>query len=402
MKTVLQNVFSSRTKHLRASEIRDILKITEGRKVISFAGGLPDPHTFPAEDIKQISSEILDKYDYAPLQYTTTAGVTEFRKAIADFSVSRGIRGISYKNVFVSTGSQESIYILGQLLLDPGDILIIEHPTYLAALNSFRLNYPTFIGITLESDGMNMEELEENLKRLYNEGKRVKFLYTIPTAHNPAGVTMSLEKRKHLIELASKYNFLIIEDDAYGHVVFDGEAPPSIKSLDEENRVIYTSTMSKILSPGLRLGWVVADEDIIKEMEMMKQSVDLHSSTFTQYIALEAIKRGVIQKNLPRIRKMYKEKRDLMLDELEKSFPEGCEWSRPVGGMFIFAKVGDKIDTGKLLAESLERGVAYVPGSGFFYDNSGRNTMRLNFSYPTPDEIKEGIRILGDLIKEKS
>jgi 2-aminoadipate transaminase len=397
-----ESFFSAQTRLMRASEIRDLLKLTEGRDVISLAGGLPDPETFPREEIKKILEDIMSNNWREALQYSATAGVASFRKELASFSETRGIKGQGVSNVFVSTGSQEALFMIAQLLIDPGDYVIVESPTYLAALNAFRTRSPRFEGVPIEEDGMDIEVLESKLKRIKAEGSKVKMIYTIPTAQNPGGVTMTYQKRKALIEMASRYDTLIVEDDAYGHLVFEGESPPAIKALDKEERVIYTSTFSKILSPGFRLGWVLAEEEFIRELELMKQNVDLHTSTFTQYIAAEALRRNVVQNNLPRIRQIYREKRDVMIEALQDNFPGDTKWSRPVGGMFVFAWVSQKLDTAKLLPTALERGVAYVPGSSFFHDFSGKNTMRLNFSFPTKEQLKKGIQLLGSLLKEFS
>ncbi|GGT96027.1 aminotransferase [Sulfodiicoccus acidiphilus] len=394
----LERFFSEQVKAMRSSEIRDLLKITEGREVISLAGGLPDPSTFPREDIKKIAEDIMDKNWERALQYTATGGVEEFKKQLISLSSLRGISKIREENLFVTVGSQEALYMLANLLIDPGDQVAVEMPTYLAALNAMRLRKPNFLGVELTEEGANLDQLEERAKK--TRGK-LKLFYTIPTAQNPGGVTMGLEGRKRLLEIASDYDFLVVEDDAYGFLVFDGDAPPSLKALDTEGRVIYTSTFSKILAPGFRLGWVVAEPEVISKLEMMKQNVDLHTPSFTQYIAAEAIRRGVIQSNFPKVRAIYKRKRDVMLDSLEAHFPKSASWSRPKGGMFVFAKVSEKLDTGILLEEALRKGVAYVPGASFYHDFSGRNTMRLNFSFPPEEKLREGIRILGDLLKEK-
>lgn len=399
MNTMYAEFLSQETSKMKSSEIRDLLKLTEGKNVISLAGGLPDPATLPKEDIANITQDVLREYWKSALQYSPTAGVTEFRKVLADFSLLRGISGLSPDNLFVTTGSQEALYMISHLLLDPGDSVIVEAPTYLTAINAFKLRSPQFHGIPLESDGMNIEKLEDTLKKLKKENKKVKFIYTIPNAQNPGGVTMSFEKRKALIEIATQYDTLILEDDAYGHLIFEGENPPAVKSLDREGRVIYTSTMSKILAPGLRLGWVVAQEDFIREMELMKQDVDLHTSTFNQYIAMEAIKRGVIQNNLPKVKQIYRRKRDVMIESLNSNFPTSASWTKPIGGMFVFVTLDKKIDTMKMLDKSLASGVAYVPGSSFFHDGSGRNTMRLNYSFPSEEQISRGIEILGNVIK---
>lgn len=398
---MFERFLSAETTFLKSSEIRDLLKLTEGRNVISLAGGLPDPQTFPVEEIKKIVEDVLTNYPDKALQYTATSGVTDFKKELVNLSRLRGITGINENNIFVTVGSQEALFMLFNILLDVGDEVVVEAPTYLAALNAMRVRRPHFISVTVTERGPDLDELEKKVKSVVNNGKRIKLMYVIPTAQNPAGTTMNIEDRKRVLEIASKYDFLVFEDDAYGFLVFEGESPPPIKALDKEGRVIYTSTFSKILSPGLRLGWVVAHEDFIREMELYKQNVDLHTPSFSQYIAMEAIRRGVIQNNLPKIRRMYREKRDVMLSAIERYFPANSRWTKPVGGMFVFAWLPEKIDTTKMLQKALQAGVAYVPGASFYADYSGRNTMRINFSYPKKEELEEGIRRLGSVIREE-
>ncbi|MEM0091325.1 MAG: PLP-dependent aminotransferase family protein [Saccharolobus sp.] len=398
---MFERFLSAETTFLKSSEIRDLLKLTEGRNVISLAGGLPDPQTFPVEEIKKIVEDVLTNYPDKALQYTATSGVTDFKKELVNLSRLRGITGINENNIFVTVGSQEALFMLFNILLDVGDEVVVEAPTYLAALNAMRVRRPHFISVTVTERGPDLDELEKKVKSVVNNGKRIKLMYVIPTAQNPAGTTMSTEDRKRVLEIASKYDFLVFEDDAYGFLVFEGESPPPIKALDKEGRVIYTSTFSKILSPGLRLGWVVAHEDFIREMELYKQNVDLHTPSFSQYIAMEAIRRGVIQNNLPKIRRIYREKRDVMLSAIERYFPANSRWTKPVGGMFVFAWLPEKIDTTKMLQKALQAGVAYVPGASFYADYSGRNTMRINFSYPKKEELEEGIRRLGSVIREE-
>ncbi|AOL16226.1 aminotransferase [Sulfolobus sp. A20] len=398
---MLEKFFSKETSYLRTSEIRDLLKLTEGRDVISLAGGLPDPQTFPVEEIKKIVNDILTNYYDRALQYSTTAGIFEFRKELVNLSRLRGISNISEKNIFVTVGSQEALFMLFNILVDPGDEVIVEAPTYLAALNVMRTRRPNFNSINVNDNGPDLDELEKKVREKVSDGKKIKLIYVIPTAQNPAGTTMNLDNRKRLLEIASKYDFLVVEDDAYGFLVFEGDSPPAIKALDKEGRVIYTGTFSKILTPGLRLGWVVAHEDVIRELELYKQNIDLHTPSLSQFIAMEAIRRGVIQNNLPKIRRIYKEKRNVMLEAIQEYFPKDARWSKPIGGMFVFAWLPEKIDTTKMLEKALQKGVAYVPGSSFYADYSGKNTMRLNFSYPSKEQLVEGIKRLGETIKQE-
>ncbi len=401
-KLELDSFFSKGVEKMRASDIRDALKLVEGKRIISFAGGLPDPETFPREEIRDIIN-MLEYSDFSSsFQYGATLGMIGLRKELANFVSKRGIINVDEDNILVSAGSQEAIYILCFLLLNPGDDIIVEAPTYVAALNAMRLKNPVLHGIPLKNNGMDIEELERELKEIEAKGRKIKFIYTIPSSQNPSGITMSMENRKKLLKIAEEHNILIIEDDAYGFLGFDGDTPDAIKSLDTNGRVIYTSTFSKILAPGFRLGWVVANPEIILKMELLKQSIDLHSSTFTQRIALETLRRGVIERNIPKVRKLYKEKRDVMVKSIRRWFPKDVKYRVPNGGMFIFVWLDSRIDTRELLPEAVKRGVAFVPGAGFYHDDSGKNTMRLNFSQPSIREIEEGIKVLGTLIKDKA
>lgn len=386
---------------MRASEIRELLKWATEPGVISFGGGMPDPRYFPYNDIREITDYIIREKGDKAFQYTKTEGVDELKEEILKFMTKRGTKVDNINQILVTSGSQQALEILGRIFMDPGDLVVVELPTYLAAIQAFRVYEPIFIGIPMDDNGMRTDILEEKLKKIYSEGKSVKLVYTVPTCQNPAGITMSNDRRKHLLELASKYDFLIIEDDPYSYFLFEKIDFRSIKSMDTEGRVIYLSTFSKILIPGLRLGWSVASEEIITKMALAKQAIDLCSPAFCQYIAAEALKRGVVDKQIPIIKKVYKNKRDLMLEALEKYFPEGCRWTRPVGGMFIFAYLPEKIDTSLMLEKAKQKKVAYVPGRSFFVDGSGWNTMRLNFTFVNEEEIEEGIRRLAELIKEE-
>ena len=390
-------LFSHRTKYMRASEIRELLKLAEGKDVISFAGGLPDPQTFPVDDLAKIASYIIETYGTQALQYAPTAGVTLFRKTLASWLDNQGVKVNDNDSIIVTTGSQQGLDLVSRVLLDKGDIVITEKPTYLAAINAFKPSEPRFIGIEIDDDGMKTDELEEILKSMSKEDlSKVKFIYTIPTSQNPGGVTMTMDRRKHLLELAEKYDLLIIEDDPYSHFVFEPIEFQALKTLDKNGRVLYLGTFSKILSPGIRVGFMLGDKNLVSMMEMAKQAVDLHSSTLSQYVALEAIKRGVVDKTMDKARRIYRAKRDVMLEALEEHFKDLGRWTRPVGGMFIFVYLYKDVDTKPLMYKALERGVAYVPGGSFFVDGTGRNTLRLNFSYPSQEQIREGIKRLGE------
>ena len=380
-----------------------LLKLTEGRKIISLAGGLPDPKVFPKEELAQIAYDVIRESGDKALQYSPTIGVTEFREELLKFLEKKGVKINSDDDIIITTGSQQALDLMSRILLQKDDEIIVELPTYLAALNAFRLSKPSITAIPIDEDGMKTDILREELKRLKWLGRKIKFIYTIPVAHNPAGVTMSLERKKELLELASEYDLIIVEDDPYSYFIYDeGVDVTPLKTLDKEGRVIYMSTFSKILSPGLRIGWVVANKHVVDFMERAKQTADLHTPTLTQFIALEAIRRGVVDESIDKAKILYRAKRDAMIEALDTYMYKEAWWPRPVGGLFVMVFLPSyDIDTKKMLMEAIDAGVAYVPGASFFANGMGWNTMRLNFSYPSPEEIKEGVRIIADLVKEK-
>ena len=399
-------LLNPRVKKIRASEIRELLKLVKRSKdIISLAGGLPDPRYFPKEELAEIAREVIIKYGEYSLQYSETKGIYEVRKALSDFLYkTKGFKP-DPEDIIVTSGSQEGIHMLAKAFVTPGDKVITESPTYLAALGAFRLAGADIVGIKIDDHGMRTIALEDTLKRLCALDIKPKFIYTIPVAQNPGGVTMSLDRKKHLLELASKYDLLVIEDDPYSFFIFDENADiTSLKALDKEDRVIYMSTASKILAPGIRLGWLVTPKDLTRRMELLKQYIDLHSPTLNQYILAEAIKTGLIERHVRRIAKVYKEKRDAMVKALDEHFPEYTWYSRPIGGFFVFTYVfKEGFDARELMDLALKKyKVAYVPGQGFHPDGTGANSMRLNYSYPTVEQIWEGVRRLSQMIKEVS
>jgi len=399
---VPETFFAERTSLLKASEIRQLLKWVAEGGIISFGGGMPSPSTFPRQQIIEIITEGISEHGDKLLQYGTTQGLKELRSELKNFMEWKGINVPSIDNILVLSGSQQGLDLFGKVFINEGDVVLMELPTYLAAINTFRAYNPEFVGLKMDDDGIIMDSLESILKELQSEHKKVKFLYTVPTCQNPTGVTLSMERRKHLLELASEYDFLIIEDDPYSLILYEPIDVTPLKSMDAEGRVIHLSTFSKILSPGLRLGWVVADDRLIEKFILAKQGMDLCTSPLLQYIAYGALERKVIHENLTKIRALYKTKRDKMLEALETYFPEGCKWTNPIGGLFIFAWLPEKVNTKELIQDCIKKHkIAYVPGQSFFVDRSGTNTMRLNFSYPAMDEIEEGIKRLGQAIKER-
>jgi 2-aminoadipate transaminase len=385
----------------KASEIRELLKVVEARKVISFAGGYPDPQTLPREALAKIAYEVILNQGDKALQYAPTKGVTVFRETLLKFLRDVGVKVAGEDDIIVTTGSQQGLDLISRTIIDPGDYIVTENPTYLAALTAFRTARPNIVGIPVDERGMRTEVLEDKLRELRSQGKRVKFVYTVPVAHNPTGITMSLERKKHLIELASQFDFIVFEDDPYSFFVFDEADVTKLKTLDSEGRVVYMGTLSKILSPGLRLGWALGPRQLIDVFERAKQSMDLNTTTLSQFIAKEAIERGVVAETIERAKRVYRVKRDTMVESLSENMVENSWWVKPVGGLFIMVWLPEQVDTKAMLQEAANEGVVYVPGESFFVDGSGKNTMRLNFSYPKVEEIRTGVEIIGRIVKRK-
>ena len=395
-----ENLYSDNARKMRSSEIRELLEISQKPGVISFGGGLPNPKAFPVNEIKEIVNKILEEEGEEALQYGPTAGLKEFIELLAEYVKQDGINA-KVENILTTVGSQQALDIVGRIFLNEGDVVIVGLPTYLGGINAFLAYGAQLVGIPLDENGIKVELIEEKIKELKKQGKKVKLIYTIPTFQNPAGVELSLERRKRLIEIASENNVLILEDDPYGKLRFEGEAIPPIKAMDDKGVVIYMATFSKILSPGIRLAYVVAPEEIAKKMIIAKQSMDLCTSTFTQKIAYYYIKNGYIKGHLPKIIEMYKRKRDIMLQALKEYFPPGCKWTHPRGGMFLWVELPEYINTVEMFPEAIEKKVAYVTGKSFFVDGNGLNTMRLNFTNASDEEIREGIKRLAEVVKKR-
>jgi len=392
---------SAKAGLLKASQVRELLKWI-GKDVISLGGGVPDPASFPMDEIKLIVAEILEEKGAAALQYAPTEGIDELREGIAHFMTKRGLRAKA-ENVLVTSGSQEALELTARVFIDPGDLVVSENPTYLGAIQAFNVYEPRMVGIPMDKEGLRVDVLERELRRIVSVGEHVKLAYLIPTCQNPTGRTASLERRKVILELAEEHDFLVVEDDPYSYFYLDGVEPPSLKSMDSSGRVIYVSTVSKILAPGLRLGWVVADEEIIEKLAIAKQGVTLQSPTLSMYVLIEALKRGLVDRQIPKLKEIYRVRRDTMLEALETYMPVGVKWTRPSGGMFVWIETPESVDMDELLPIALtEYKVAYVPGSAFHVDGSGRNTARLSFSYPPLDAMREGVARLAKLIAERA
>jgi 2-aminoadipate transaminase len=395
-------LYSDRAGKMRRSEIRDLLKVTQDPEIISFAGGLPNPRSFPIQDLKGIVQTVLDKHWKVALQYGRTQGITELRELIAERSIRESMAGgVSKENIMITSGSQQALDAIGKILLNPGDIAIVGLPSYLGGINAFRSYEANLVGIPLDKEGMCMDLLEEKIKELVKQDLPVKFIYAIPTFQNPAGTVMPESRRKKLVEIAHEYNLLVVEDDPYGKIRFDTPAVKPIKAFDDEGRVIYMSTFSKILAPGFRLAWIVASEDIMRKFLLCKQAQDLCTAGFSQYVAYEFMKSGSLDLHIMKICEMYKPKRDIMMDSMKKYFPEGYICNKPNGGMFAWVTLPQQIDTEAMLLDAFKEKVAYVLGKAFCVDGGGSSSMRLNFSYSTNEQLETGMKRLGTVIERK-
>jgi len=391
--------YADRTNFMKASEIRELLKLTEDPEIISFGGGMPSPKSFPVKFVKKITKKILDEHGLQALQYGPTEGITPLRETlIKRMEKTRNIK-CNLNQIIITSGSQQVLDLTSKILINPGDYIVVECPTYIGALTAFNAYQPNYIPVQMDGNGMKTDELEEKLKA--NKNKPIKFIYTIPTFQNPAGVSLSLERRKHLLEIAETFDIPILEDEAYSELIYSGKDLPSIKSIDTNDLVIYTHTFSKVLSPGFRLGWAVGNEEIIRKIAIAKQGADLCTNMLVQFIANEYIESGLIDKQIPKIKRMYKRKRNIMLKALKEHFPEGSVWNKPNGGMFIWVTLPEKIDTKEMFEDAVNAKVAYVHGAAFCVDGKGQNTMRLNFSNTDDDKIEEGIKRLAKIIKER-
>lgn len=382
------------TQGMKSSAIREILKITQQPDVISFAGGLPAPELFPVDAIIKAVSALLQAEPQRALQYSTTEGHLPLRQYLAE-SLSNDEVKFNTDNILVTTGSQQALDLIGKVFIDAGSKVLTGNPTYLGAIQAWRAYEAEFATVLLDADGMMVEKVEDVVKNT-----PVRFIYVLPNFHNPAGTTLPLERRQLLVDIARRYDLLIVEDDPYGALRYDGEDISPIAQLAPE-RTLYLGTFSKTLTPGLRLGWVMGPADIIARLVQTKQGVDLHTSTLDQMIAYKVIESGVLPEHIEELRKTYGERRDTMIDAMVEFWPEECTWTRPQGGLFLWACLPEGIDAYEMLKVALKNKVAYVPGINFFpYNDGGNNSMRLNFSNAQPEMIVEGIRRLGNAIKD--
>ncbi len=395
------SLFAQRTRGMRSSAMRDLMAITARPEVISLAGGLPDTSTFPPESFAAQMTRIAQESSAEALQYGPTDGFEATKSAIRGVMAAEGMAP-DPDDIIVTTGGQQAIDLITKTLVDPGDPVICEAPTYPGAVPVFSSYEAETHQVEMDSEGMRVDELEALLDRLAATGRRPKFIYSVPSFQNPTGVTLSAERRRRLVELASEREVLIVEDNPYGLLRYEGEAHDPLYQLDGGNYVIYVGTLSKILSPGIRLGWAVAPPPVMEKLSLGKQATDLCTSTLSQYFALEYFAEDRWRSYVDSLCGVYRSRRDAMLEALERHFPRQATWTRPSGGLFVWAALPEYIDTSDLLAKALRENVAFVPGAAAFADGTrGANSMRLNFSGSTEDEIREGIRRIGKVVGDQ-
>lgn len=401
MQTLWEYRYAQRTQKMKSSAIRELLKFAERPDVISFAGGMPAPEVFPIEQFKEACIKVLDENGPASLQYGSTDGYFPLREMIARHTARYGIN-ITAENILITSGSQQALDLIGKIFINPGDRVLVESPTYVGAIQAWRAYGAEFIPVPFDNDGMRTDELEARLRA------GPKFIYVLPNFQNPTGVTLSYERRLKLIELADRYGVPIVEDDPYGQLRYEGEHLPAISVLDSQTRtqsdsyagnVIYLSTFSKTLAPGIRLAWVIAPPEIITKLMLAKQGADLHTSTFNQMVAYEVAHGGFLYEHVKMIRKIYKERLDVMVDTLTEHMPSGVIWTKPKGGLFLWVTAPKCVDCQDLFEDAVKEKVAFVPGFTFYAEGGGYNSMRLNFSNANPENINEGIARLSKVMK---
>lgn len=403
MQTTWEQRFAQRTLKMKGSAVRELLKFTELPDVISFAGGLPAPDVFPVDEFKRACNEVLNNHGAQALQYGTTEGYLPLREMIARHTLNSGIN-VTVDNILITSGSQQALDLIGKVFINRGDRIIVETPTYLGAMQSWNAYGAEYLPIECDEFGMIPEALEVALRC------SPKFIYLLPNFQNPTGVSLSQERRERIVQLADQFGVPIVEDDPYGQLRYEGESLPAVHLIDSKlhdqsegynSNIIYLSTFSKILAPGIRLAWVIAPEEVISKLITAKQGTDLHTSTFNQIVAHEVSQHGFLTKHICTIQECYRTRRDAMLDSLEENMPEGVYWTKPHGGLFLWVTLPEKLNTTDLLVDAVKEKVAFVPGTSFFAGGGGYNTMRLNFSCCKPEVINEGIGRLGRLFKSQ-
>ncbi len=388
--------FANRINNIKGSEIRELLKLTEKPEIISFAGGLPAPELFPVENIKAVSQAVLDEDGKGALQYSTTEGLLRLREQIASRMNSKVKTNVSKDDILITNGSQQGLDFSGRVFLDEGDIVLCESPTYLGAINAFKSYMPEFIEVPTDDNGMIIEELEKILATT----DKIKMIYVIPDFQNPTGRTWSLERRKGFMELVSKYEIPVIEDNPYGELRFDGQFLPSLKSMDKKGLVVYLGSFSKIFCPGYRIGWTCASKEILSKFIMVKQGADLQASTISQREVSKFIDTYSLDDHIEQLKAVYKQRRNLMLKTMEEEFPKELKYTFPEGGLFTWVELPKHLNAKVIMEDCIKENVAYVPGGSFYPNGGNENCFRLNYSTMPDDRIVEGIKRLARVLEK--
>lgn len=388
--------FASRMDLLKGSEIRELLKLTAQPDIISFAGGMPAPELFPVEQMMEASMAVLKENGRVALQYSSTEGYPRLREQIAERMLAKNNIHTDKDHILVTSGSQQGLDFSARVFLNPGDVVLLESPSYLGAVNAFKACEPKFIEVPTDDGGMIMSELEKILATT----ERVKMIYVIPDFQNPSGRTWPLERRKQFMEIINKYEIPVVEDNPYGELRFEGEYLPALKSMDTKGLVVFLGTFSKILAPGYRLGWVCADGEILQKYNFLAQAASLQASTEAQLVVSKFIDMFDLDEHVATIKECYRKRRDVMIQTMEREFPPEAKFTHPNGGLFTWVELPDYINTNEMAKQCLARNVAYVPGDGFFPDAGHNNCIRLNYSCMPEEKIKQGMTILGEVIKE--
>lgn len=388
--------FASRMELLKGSPIRSLLALASRPEVISFAGGMPAPELFPIEKMKAATAAVMDEQGQKAMQYSSTDGFFRLREQIAERMAAKNSIRTQPGNIMITSGSQQGLDYAARVFCDPDDVIILESPSYVGALNAFKTCQPNFIEIPTDDNGMIMEELEKVLATT----ERVKMIYVIPDFQNPTGRTWPLERRKQFMEIVNKYEVPVVEDNPYGELRFEGDNMPALKSLDTKGLVVFLGTFSKILAPGYRIGWVCAEEDILQKFNFMAQAAALQASSEAQLVISKFIDMFDLDEHVSTIRECYRHRRDVMLQTMEREFPPEAKYTHPNGGLFAWVELPEYINTNEMAKQCLEQKVAYVPGDGFFPGGMNHNCFRLNYSSMGEDKIEEGIKIIGEIIKK--
>ena len=394
----IDHFLSQAAKGMKRSAIREILKLPQKPGMISFAGGLPAPETFPVNDLKEIALEVLEKEGAFALQYSTTEGDPLLRQMLVDRHNRQGLN-IGIENIVITTGSQQALDLIARIFIDPGDNVLCGLPSYLGGINAFVSYGAKMKGIPLDDHGMRPEELENAVITLKELGRKIKFIYLIPDFQNPAGITLPESRRLKIIEIAEKHDLLIVEDSPYREIRFEGKSQQQMYGLDRTGRVITLCTFSKIFAPGFRVGWVIGQPLILDKIVLAKQTADLCTSAFLQRILARYIEKGLLEINLPKTILLYRERRDFMLHCLSRYMPDEVIWTKPEGGLFLFVTMPARLNAASVLKKAIDHNVAFVDGSTFFCNDQGHNTMRINFSYSDRAEIEAGVERLSKVIK---